>query len=723
MAAKHYGPTTTTRTLGGFTIALLLIIVTAVTTPLSATERTTTVTGYAAEPSGVTQTSSVVVRAHGAQGTENMELRINGRTVAAWDGVGTEPRDFVHRVDTTVTISDLKVFFTNDGGWPEADRNLHVEHVVVDGTVFASDAPTTLSRGSWNRGSACAEGFKRSGWLHCGTAFFEYQAASGLLLQGTTETSKPDGRVSSSIVVVARGAQGTENMELRLNGQPATSWTDVDTDIGRFEHVVTDPTTIETVEVRFTNDGGWPDADRNLFVDRIEIDGVAYESEAATTWSIGSWTGANGCAEGHKKSEWLHCPNARFDYRAAAGTELARSQPEVEEPDLGQPVGGDDTGADQDPENEIPGQSTIVVRAAGAQGDEAMELRVNGEFVAAWSDIGTEAGDHVHLVDRDVVLDRVDVVFTNDGGWPDADRNLFVDHVTVDGQTFQSESDTTRSVGSWSRTSGCDGGTKRTEWLHCPNAAFTYTDAAGLHLTAGSGQTSPPHEADRPHLLVMTKASVFSHPSITAGRAMVAELATANDFDVTFTENSAVFQDPATVETFDAVVFLNTDSVVFDTPEEKQAFQDYIDAGRGFVGVHGASATHWRHDPWDWYRDLVGARFVDHPTGGPQTATVSVTDSEHESTTHLPSHWSVVDEWYNFDAHPTDVNVLLTVDEETYVGGTMGDAHPIAWNHRFGPADAPVWYTNLGHDPSLYQDSLFRDHVLGGIRWVLTVST
>lgn len=39
-----------------------------------------------------------------------------------------------------------------------------------------------------------------------------------------------------------------------------------------------------------------------------------------------------------------------------------------------------------------------------------------------------------------------------------------------------------------------------------------------------------------------------------------------------------------------------------------------IEQDRGFIEIHGAAATHWNVDKWDWYRDLVGQRFVDHPT-------------------------------------------------------------------------------------------------------------
>ena len=42
------------------------------------------------------------------------------------------------------------------------------------------------------------------------------------------------------------------------------------------------------------------------------------------------------------------------------------------------------------------------------------------------------------------------------------------------------------------------------------------------------------------------------------------------------------------------------------------------------------------------------------------------------------------DEWYNFRQNPRgSVNVLATLDERTYTGGTMAPDHPIVWSHTY----------------------------------------
>ena len=137
----------------------------------------------------------------------------------------------------------------------------------------------------------------------------------------------------------------------------------------------------------------------------------------------------------------------------------------------------------------------------------------------------------------------------------------------------------------------------------------------------------------------------------------------------------------------------------------------FIQNGGGFVGIHSATDTEY---DWAWYGQLVGSYFDGHPAI--QEAEVDVVDNAHLSTSGLPNPWLRTDEWYNFDPDPTgSVTVLLTVDESTYSGGTMGNPHPIAWFHEFD--NGRSWYTAMGHTEASYSEPLFRQHLLGGIRY------
>jgi type 1 glutamine amidotransferase len=209
-------------------------------------------------------------------------------------------------------------------------------------------------------------------------------------------------------------------------------------------------------------------------------------------------------------------------------------------------------------------------------------------------------------------------------------------------------------------------------------------------------------------VMVFSKTAVFRHGSIPNGLAAIRQLGTNNNFEVVATENAADFTD-ANLAQFAAVMFLSTTGDVLDAAQQS-AFERYIEAGGGYVGVHAASDTEYT---WPWYGGLVGAYFSNHPAI--QKATVLTENSVHPSTRFLPEGWVRTDEWYNFQSNPrANVHVLARLDESTYSGGTMGD-HPIAWFHEYDGGRA--WYTAGGHTAESFAEPLFRSHLLGGIQY------
>ena len=181
------------------------------------------------------------------------------------------------------------------------------------------------------------------------------------------------------------------------------------------------------------------------------------------------------------------------------------------------------------------------------------------------------------------------------------------------------------------------------------------------------------------------------------------------------TEDATRFTD-ANLAQYNAIVFLNTTGDVLTNATQLNALQHYIEVGGGWVGVHAASDT--LHN-WPWYGNLVGAYFVSHPAI--QQATIRVEDRADPSTSRLPAAWVRTDEWYNFNLDPrAAVHVLATVDETTYLGGSMGADHPISWSHYFDGGRA--WYTASGHTPESYSEPLFQAHLLGGIQFAAGVA-
>ncbi|MFI6316712.1 ThuA domain-containing protein [Nonomuraea sp. NPDC050556] len=234
--------------------------------------------------------------------------------------------------------------------------------------------------------------------------------------------------------------------------------------------------------------------------------------------------------------------------------------------------------------------------------------------------------------------------------------------------------------------------------------------AAALLTALAFAVPSPAQAADPAYdVLVFSKTTVFRHDSIPAGIQAIRDLGAAGNFTVTSTENAADFT-PANLAKYEAVVFLSTTGDVLDNTQQS-AFEGYIRAGGGFVGVHAAADTEY---DWPFYGGLVGAYFSSHPAI--QQATVKVENRGSAATAALPRTWTRTDEWYNYRTNPrATARVLATLDESSYSGGTMGADHPHMWCKPYEGGRSI--YLGGGHTQQSYGEAAFRSALLGGIRY------
>lgn len=211
-------------------------------------------------------------------------------------------------------------------------------------------------------------------------------------------------------------------------------------------------------------------------------------------------------------------------------------------------------------------------------------------------------------------------------------------------------------------------------------------------------------------VFVFSKTSGYRHDSIPAGINAIKSLSIkTGQFTVEASEDASLIT-AANLSQFTVVLFLQTSGDFLD-PEQLAALQTYIRSGRGFVGVHCAAAG-MLNDAW--YGELIGAHFTDHPE--PQKGVLKVEGGNHFIMSGIPEEWKWRDEWYNFSSNPREkVDVLLSIDEECYEGGKMGEDHPIAWCRKF--EGARTFYTSLGHFDEAYGDELFLGHLLNGVLW------
>jgi len=213
-------------------------------------------------------------------------------------------------------------------------------------------------------------------------------------------------------------------------------------------------------------------------------------------------------------------------------------------------------------------------------------------------------------------------------------------------------------------------------------------------------------------VLVFSSTKGFRHSSIKAGKAAFLKLASEKGFQVDTTENAAVFTEN-NLKKYRAVVFLSTTGNVLNDAQQN-AFERFIQAGGGYLGVHAATDTEY---DWPWYTKLAGGQFASHP-GRPnvQVGKMNVLDKSHISTAHMPESFDRKDEFYDIKNFNKDVKVLVTVDEKTYKEGKMGDFHPMAWYHEYDGGRS--FYTNWGHTDETFSEALVMDHIWGGLQWV-----
>jgi len=231
-----------------------------------------------------------------------------------------------------------------------------------------------------------------------------------------------------------------------------------------------------------------------------------------------------------------------------------------------------------------------------------------------------------------------------------------------------------------------------------------------LAIAAGIFSCTPERRAN---VLVFSKTEGYRHESIEAGIAALKKMAAEKGFDASFTEDSEAFSS-ANLEQYQAVVFLNTTDDVLNAGQQ-DAFERFIQAGGGYVGIHSATDTEY---DWPWYGGLAGAYFKNHPNDpNVRTATMVVQEKDHWATEGMPDEFEKTDEFYNFRNISTDINVVLTIDENSYEGGENGDFHPMSWYQEYDGGRG--FYTAMGHTPETFSEPIFLDHLWAGIQYAI----
>ena len=172
---------------------------------------------------------------------------------------------------------------------------------------------------------------------------------------------------------------------------------------------------------------------------------------------------------------------------------------------------------------------------------------------------------------------------------------------------------------------------------------------------------------------------------------------------------------------FDAVVFYTNGELDMDD-EQKQALLDFIAKdGKGFVGIHTATATAYS---WPEYAKMIGGVFDNHPWMI-SDAKIIVERPDFPAMNNLKTGMTINDEHYQMKADPysrDNIDVLARIDTSSVdmtangVHRTDGD-FPIAWIKNYGKGR--VFYTGLGHTDAAWDDPRLRTMMLEAVKWAV----
>ena len=145
----------------------------------------------------------------------------------------------------------------------------------------------------------------------------------------------------------------------------------------------------------------------------------------------------------------------------------------------------------------------------------------------------------------------------------------------------------------------------------------------------------------------------------------------------------------------------------------KKSLLDYVAAGGGLAGIHGATAG----VRWDEFNEMVGGRYGGHFTG---SAWIKPDEPRHPLCAMLGAKsFEVHDEIYCF-REPYDrkkLRVLTVLDlEKTKDPGRRPDKdYAVSWVRGYGKGR--VFYDSLGHVSASYTNPLVLRHYLAGIQF------
>ena len=171
---------------------------------------------------------------------------------------------------------------------------------------------------------------------------------------------------------------------------------------------------------------------------------------------------------------------------------------------------------------------------------------------------------------------------------------------------------------------------------------------------------------------------------------------------------------------YNVIIMLNTSP---NTKAERDAFEQYMENGGGWVGFH-AAAYNDKNTHWPWFVKFLGGGVFYCNNWPPQPVLVEVDNEEHPVTKNLPASFvAPASEWYQWTPSPRqnkDVEVLLSLSPKNYPLGikdvvNFGD-FPIVWSNK----NYRMIYLNMGHGDEEFIHGTQNLLLVHAFRWVVS---
>ncbi|MDB5456695.1 MAG: hypothetical protein JWP92_2280 [Caulobacter sp.] len=197
--------------------------------------------------------------------------------------------------------------------------------------------------------------------------------------------------------------------------------------------------------------------------------------------------------------------------------------------------------------------------------------------------------------------------------------------------------------------------------------------------------------------------------------AMIAIGRESGAFEAQVTQDAAEIT-PERLKTIDVLVFYTTGALPI--PDAAwTAVQAWVASGEGgFVGLHSATDTAWPYaGPGEPYARFIGGEFAGHPWVQGTPVRIAALDPRHPTVAMWPPVFDYAEEIYQYsDLDPARVRVLQALD---FAGTPLKRPYavPVTWVRQIGKGR--LFYGNLGHTVSTWDDPRFRRQIVAAVRW------